>query len=169
VYESILRRHLVPEFGLREVGSIHRADIADHFDAMRAKGATVQTVNRTLRTMKAVLFFALERELVERNVIQRFRPFEGGKDERHVQRGAFSEAQVRALLEAARPHERALIGLLLALSGLRPGDAYALDWDAIDLQAGNLKVLRSWDHKGRTFVPPKTKAGERVVPLAGCS
>jgi integrase len=166
VYESILRRHLEPEFGLREVGSIRRADIADHFDAMRAKGATVQTVNRTLRTMKAVLFFALERELVERNVIQRFRPFEGGKDERHVQRGAFSEAQVRALLEAARPHERALIGLL-ALSGLRPGEAYALDWDAIDLEAGNLKVLRSWDHKGRTFVPPKTKAGERVVPLAG--
>ena len=37
--------------------------------------------------MKAALFFALERELVERNVTQRFRPFEGGKSERHVGRG----------------------------------------------------------------------------------
>jgi integrase len=166
VYESVLRRHLIPEFGAREVGTIRRSDMADHFEAMRAKGSTVQTINRTLRTAKAVLFFAMERELVERNVLQRFRPFEGGKDERHVQRGAFSEAQLQALLAATLPSERALIGLL-ALSGLRPGEAYALDWSAIDLEAGNLRVLRSWDHRGKTFVPPKTKAGERMVPLSG--
>ena len=74
--------HLLPDFGPREVGTIRRADIADHFDAMRSGGATAQTMNRAPRAMKAVLFFALERELVGRNVMQRFRPFEGGKSER---------------------------------------------------------------------------------------
>lgn len=165
-YETVFKCHLLPAFGPREVGTIRRSDIADHFDAMRSAGATVQTVNRTLRTMKAVLFFALERELIERNVMQRFRPFEGGKSERHVSRGAFSENEVQAVIAAARPHERALIGLL-CFTGLRPGEAYALDWSAVDLEAGCLRVLRSWDHRGGKFVEPKTAAGVRVVPLSG--
>lgn len=165
-YQTVFKCHLLPDFGPREVGTIRRADIADHFDAMRSAGATVQTVNRTLRTMKAVLFFALERELVERNVMQRFRPFEGGKSERHVSRGAFSESEVQAVIAAARPHERALIGLL-CFTGLRPGEAYGLDWSAVDLEAGCLRVLRSWDHRGGKFVEPKTAAGVRVVPLSG--
>jgi integrase len=165
-YETVFKCHLLPVFGPREVGTIRRSDIADHFDAMRAQGATVQTVNRSLRAMKAVLFFALERELVERNVMQRFRPFEGGQNERHVSRGAFSESEVQAIMAAAKPNERALIGLL-CFTGLRPGEAYALDWSSVDLEAGCLRVLRSWDHRGGKFVEPKTKAGVRVVPLSG--
>ncbi len=163
-YRTVLDCHLLPEFGPREVGSIRRSDIAEHFDAMRAKGATVATINRTVRTMKAVLFFALERELVERNVMARFRPYEGGVSTR--QRDAFSEREVQAILAAARPHERALIGLL-CFTGLRPGEAYALDWSAVDLEAGSLRVERSWDHRGRKFVEPKTRAGVRTVPLSG--
>jgi integrase len=163
-YRTVLDCHLLPEFGPREVGTIRRADIAEHFDGMRGKGATVQTVNRSLRTLKAVLFFALERELIERNVMQRFRPYEGGTSTR--QRDAFSEREVQAILAAARPHERALIGLL-CFTGLRPGEAYALDWSAVDLEAGSLRVERSWDHRGRKFVEPKTRAGVRTVPLSG--
>jgi integrase len=30
-----------------------------------------------------------------------------------------------------------------------------------------LSVLRSWDHRGRKYVEPKTAAGVRVVPLSG--
>jgi integrase len=165
-YQTVFKCHLLSAFGPREVGTIRRADIADHFDAMRSAGATVQTVNRTLRAMKAVLFFALERELVERNVMQRFRPFEGGKSERHVSRGAFSESEIQAVIAAARPHERVLTGLL-CFTGLRPGEAYALDWSAVDLEAGCLRVLRSWDHRGQKFVEPKTASGIRAVPLSG--
>jgi len=130
---------------------------------MRAKGATVQTVNRTLRVAKAVLFFAMQRQRAERNVLQRFSPFEGGKDERHAQRGAFSEAEVQALLAATKPRERAFIGLLV-LTGLRPGEALALEWPSIDLKAGNLKVVRSYDPRSRSFVPPKTKFDKLARP-----
>ncbi len=177
-YETVFRRHLLPTFGPREVGTIRRSDIADYFDAMRdgrvhegrvvekpASPVAAATINRALRAMKAVLFFALERELVERNVMQRFRPFEG-KPERRGSRDAFSEGEVQALIAAAKPQERALIGLL-CLAGLRPGEAYALDWSAVDLEAGCLRVIRSWDHRGGKFVAPKTAAGVRVVPLSG--
>lgn len=36
----------------------------------------------------------------------------------------------------------------------------------VDLTAGCARVVRSWDHLGKTFVDPKTKAGARVVPLS---
>jgi len=94
----------------------------------------------------------------------RFRPYEGGASTR--QRDAFTESEVQATLAEARPLERALIGLL-CFTGLRPGEAYALDWSAVDLEGGSLRVERSWDHRGRKFVEPKTKAGVRVVPLSG--
>ena len=164
-YQTVLKCHLLPEFGVREVGAIRRSDVADHFDRMREKGATVATINRAVRTMKAILFFALERELAERNVMQRFRPFEADKGARAVKRDAFMESEVRAILEAARPHERVIIGLL-CFTGLRPGEAFALNWSAVDLTAGSLRVERSWDHRGRKFVEPKTKAGHRVLPLS---
>jgi hypothetical protein len=54
--------------------------------------------------MKAALFFALERELVERNVMQGFRPFDGGHGQAKVRRDAFSESEVQAILAATRPH-----------------------------------------------------------------
>jgi integrase len=165
-YETVLNRHLLPEFGPREIGTLRRAVLGDYFHAMREKGATVHTVNRALRTLKALLFFALERELIERNPLQRFRPFETDKAEGRIKRGAFSEQEIQAILAAARPRERALIGLL-CFTGLRPGEAYALDWSDVDLEAGALRVMRSWDYRGCRFVEPKTAAGRRVVPLSG--
>ena len=75
-YQTVLNRHLLNEFGPKEIGTIRRTDIADFLDAKRDAGTPVQTLNRTIRTLNAVLFFALERELVDRVVMQRFRPFE---------------------------------------------------------------------------------------------
>lgn len=73
---------------------------------------------------------------------------------------------MRALLAAARPQDRALIGLLV-LTGMRPGEAYALRHADLDLASGNARITRSWDHRSGTFVAPKTKAGNRTVPLSG--
>lgn len=164
-YESALTLHILPKFGAREIGTIRKSDIKEHFYGMREAGKTVATTNRALRAMKALMFFALESELVDRNVMQRFRPFERVKGERRANRGAFTEAEVRAILEAAKPRERALIGML-CFTGMRPGEVYALDWQSVDLDGNRLEVRRSWDHRGRLFVDPKTEAGNRAVPLS---
>lgn len=41
--------------------------------------------------------------------------------------------------QAARPRERALIALL-AFTGMRPGEVYALDWQAIDRDAARINA-----------------------------
>jgi integrase len=169
-YSSILDRHILPTFGPREVGTLRKSDIRQWLAQKLEDGASTELVNRIIRVLKAVLFFAMtDLEVLERNVMQRLRPFEGrnpkAKD-RRANRGAYREDEVRALIGAAQPQERALIGLLF-LTGMRPGEAYALRWSDIDLTSSNARVHRSWDHRSSTFVAPKTRAGNRTVPLSG--
>jgi integrase len=115
-----------------------------------------------------MMFFALERELIERNPLLRFHKYERTATDtgRQVNRDAFSEAEVRALLASCQGFERPFIGLL-GLGGLRPGEVYALRAGDVDLNGGAVRVARNWDHRGRLFTEPKTKAGIRTAPLAG--
>jgi integrase len=164
-YKSILDNHLLPDYANKDAGSIRKQDLAADFAAKLKGGSSVELVNRTIRVLKAVLNFALDKEMIERNPVTRFRPYEGRGD-RVVKRGAFDEGEIRALLACARPQERALVGLL-CFSGLRPGEASALRWQDVDLTAGTAAVTRNWDHRGRKFTEPKTAAGNRVVALSG--
>ncbi|HKU16256.1 MAG TPA: site-specific integrase, partial [Steroidobacteraceae bacterium] len=90
----------------------------------------------------------------------------GVGNDRRVKRGAFTEAEVQSLLRAARPHERAIVGLL-CFTGLRPGECYALRWQDVDLTAGAAVISRNWDWRGKKFTAPKTEAGKRAVALSG--
>lgn len=164
-YKSVLDCHLLPEFKHREIGAISRMDVETFFNGMHKAGRSVELINRCVRVLKSVLFFAMERQLIERNPLQRFRPYEG-KSAGKQNRGAFSELEVRQLLVAARPHERALIGLL-CFTGMRPGEAYALRERDVDLEAGAAHIRRNWDWRGKLFTEPKTDAGKRTVALSG--
>jgi integrase len=163
-YKTVLDKHLLPRFAGWEVNRIRRSDVRTYMNELRAGGATVSTCNRIIRTMKAVLFYALGEELVERNVMHRFDLIQGGEDERHVVRQPFTVEEIAAIRAAAKGRERLFFDILVA-TGLRPAELYALAWEAIDLQRGALRVERSWDHRGKKFVDPKTTSGRREVRL----
>jgi len=114
-------------------------------------GRSVELVNRIIRVFKTVLFHGVvDLEVIERNVLMRCKQYEHGESGkgRRVNRGAFTEEEVQKLLAAARPHERALIGLL-CFTGVRPGEAFALRWQDVNLMAGAASISRTWDCAGR--------------------
>lgn len=49
-------------------------------------------------------------------------------------------------------------------AGPRHGELAALAWEDIDLDAGKVHIRRNLTHQG-DFVPPKTRAGDRVITL----
>ena len=55
--------------------------------------------------------------------------------------------------------------MLLMYSGLRRGEATALTWADIDLDAGTISVSRSYDFVTRTIKAPKSASGTRVVNI----
>lgn len=68
-----------------------------------------------------------------------------------------------ARLLAALDRDRALWATAM-YAGLRLGELLALEWSAVDLDAGLLHVRRSWDPKAGP-VAPKSRAGLRSVPV----
>jgi integrase len=166
-YELALTRYIVPKFGHLEVGAISKSDLRAWFAELIASGKSADLVNNLVRKLKAVLFHAVsELEVLDRNPVARFKPFAAATTDKRAKRGTFIEAEVQRLLSQARPHERALVGLL-CLTGMRPGECYALRWQDVNLTAGSASISRNWDWRGRKFAPPKTAAGVRTVALSG--
>ena len=58
---------------------------------------------------------------------------------------------------------------VLLTAGLRPGEAFGLQWEDVDLEIGKLHVQRSLTRRGIKaswrLTEPKTKRARRVVPL----
>lgn len=77
-----------------------------------------------------------------------------------------SPEEAAALLAVLATADRAVWATAM-YGGLRRGELAALEWDHIDLAAGVLRVEQAFDYKTRSFVSPKSRAGERRVPIAG--
>jgi integrase len=52
-------------------------------------------------------------------------------------------------------------------AGLRRGELMALRWEDVDLAVGVIRVERSYDDKGRVEIEPKSRAGQRTIPIVG--
>jgi integrase len=168
-YRSVLHGYILPRFGTWEAGSIRKADVRAWLSELLESGTSIELANRIIRVFKTVLFHGVvDIEVIERNVLMRFKQYERGELSvgRRVNRSAFTEQEVQKLLSAARPRERALIGLL-CFTGMRPGEAFALRWEDVDLIGGSAKIERTWDWRGKMFTAPKTGAGNRTVALSG--
>lgn len=170
-YWSTLKLHILPWFEYSMVNAVRRADVTAFVNDMHARGKSKQLIARCVRTLKAVLFYALAQELIERNPLERFEII-GGVDRAKQNRGAFTEEQLRAILDAAEEPARTLFAVL-AFTGLRTGEAFALAWQDVDLDRGTIHVRRSWDQQAKNpdgtrgvFVEPKTRNGVRTVALA---
>ena len=149
---------------LQEVKPVHVRGVLDR--VMEA-GYAPRTVGRVLMRLKALFREALRLELVARNPAEavRVRLPKGEKAAR-----ALEPEEVARLLEAAeasRSKDMALLLRLMLESGLRRGEALALQWGDLDLAKGEVRVWRAWVKvKGKgAFSEPKTPTAKRVVPL----
>lgn len=170
-YTTIAKKYLLaPEHGLaeREAGSVRPDDFGRMFERMLAAGASTSSVNRVIVMGRALWRFAIKRRLAEQHPLIGFERYamNAKNPSRAVRRGAYSETELKAIFDAARPHELALVALL-ALTGARPGEVFALRCCDLDLVGGTATIARSWDWRGKVFTEPKTAAGKRAVPLGG--
>jgi integrase len=149
-YEGHVRLHISPLLGGIEVADLRASDV-DRL--IRATKRSPATVHRIVTTLSMALEQAVREGGLPRNVA-RFarRP----KVDRGSHVRALTQADADAILElvAGDPLE-ALYALLLG-SGLRVGEAVALDWRDIDLDSGTVRVRQG-----------KTSRSRRVVGLAG--
>ena len=153
-YRWALELHLLPFFKDYLLTAI-TVEAVDGYKAKKLREGKLEPaqINKTLKRLSQILEVAEEYELIPRNPAR-------GKRRRakvpKVQRSWGRAEQALSLLEAGSTYMRPVIATLLG-SGLRVGEAVALDWGDVNLATGTITVGRA-----------KTDAGSyRQVDLPG--
>jgi integrase len=131
----------------------------------RREGKASSTVRQIYTVLRAVLDTAVRDGLVARNVATAVkRPQVERREARYL-----VPDDVRRLVEAVADDRLRALFLLLLGTGLRRGEALALGWTDVDLDAGVVRVRGTLGRSGGALVvtEPKTEKSRRSVSLPG--
>jgi integrase len=131
---------------------------------LRGKGKSASTVRQVYTVLRAILETAVRDGLLARNPAAAVkRPRVSPTEATYL-----TPTQVRALLTGAQSSRYAHLFALLVNTGLRRGEALALHWSDVDLDAGALRVRGTLARVEGHLVVTETKTDKspRTVPLS---
>ncbi|MCP4306392.1 MAG: site-specific integrase [bacterium] len=181
-YESIVRNHLLPEFGHRPIASIDHAEVLAYLSGLTNQGKGAGTVRNIRDVMRLVFKLAIRNGVVKTNPVEDIKAPRKAKKEMLF----LTEDQVLALAEEIQdppPLQRgashreggypdyAILVLFAAYTGLRAGEIGALRVSRINLMRRRVEVSESADeaHGGFNVGPTKTYSTRSVglpAPIA---
>ncbi|OLP00201.1 site-specific integrase [Mycolicibacterium porcinum] len=182
LYANLSRRHLETEpFGSTRLDKLKPSDVEALVLALRAKtkpgkpteavpdpapvrALSDATIRQTYTVLRAGLDGAVRDGLLARNPAAAVkRPGVARREAKHA-----SAVDVNKLLLCADGLRYRNVLVLIAATGLRRGEALALHWSDVDLEAGSLAVRGTLGRIGSQLVitEPKTDRSRRAVPIA---
>jgi integrase len=180
-YRSKIDRHLVPRLGSLRVQELDVATVEDALRTIHREGGaggrslSLRTVDYCRVVLASALDDAVRRGLLRGNPARLARvPTRQREDwrPRSAPRQPWSVDELRRFLEVAGRGRLAPLWTVYVTTGLRRGEALALRWDDVDLDAGTLAVRRNRTAAmvdGTRAVyddeQPKTSASRRTVTL----
>jgi len=168
-YKIILKRHNLPVFGDLNVTDINRGKVKDFLLNKVNKGYAKSTASHMKDVISGVLNKALDDEVIEANpALQLGKNILKTKDpKKHI--NALTSEELNQLLNTVSKHfpEHYTLFLLLERTGLRIGEALALQWEEIDLKTRSIEVSRGI-YRGRISTPKngKTRSVDMSMQLA---
>ena len=162
-YAMHIRLHLKPALGHLPLGQLAPQHVQTMMNEKLAAGLSPRSVQYLRGVLRSALNQAVKWDLVARNVATLVEP---PRSRRPPVRPLTPE-QARSLLEAVRGDRlEALVTVALAL-GLRQGEALALRWEDVDLDAGVLHVRHTIHKIDGTwqFMEPKTDRSRRTITM----
>jgi integrase len=162
LYESQLRRWLVPRFGGSQLGAITVEQVrAWRAEVERESSAT--TAAKCYRLLRVIMGTAEADGLIPRNPCR----VKGAAVEHAPERPLLTAPQVLDLADAIEPRYRVAV-LLAAFGGLRAGELFALRVRHVDEVHATVKVEAQAQRLkgiGRVLRDTKSAAGRRTVTL----
>jgi len=135
-YRTTVTRHLLPAIGNLRLDRLEPEHLESVYRRMGDAGAKPATVHQVHRTLRTALGEAERRSHLGRNPAQLVRPPRIQPDPVEP----FSVEEVQRLLVAAQERRNGARWAIALALGLRQGEALALRWDDIDLEAKSLRV-----------------------------
>lgn len=159
-YESLLRSHVLPQWGDVPLAKVGHADIASWVASLSVGGMSGSSVRQAHRVFSLLLALAVRDGRITRNPGEGVRLPRVQKSEKRF----LTHEQVAALADAAGEYR--LVVLILSYCGLRYGELAALRVGRVDLMRRRLDVAESVTEVGGRLVAgtPKTHQ-QRSVPV----
>jgi integrase len=160
-YRQCFETHVVPELGGMPLGDVHRRHLQAFADRLYATGLNPSTIRNALIPLRVMFRVALrDGDLAVNPTTGLELPAYRGRRGRIVTPGEATR------LLAALPNADRAIWATALYAGLRRGELQALRHKDIELDAGRLRVARSWDQQEGALDQPKSQAARRTVPIA---
>lgn len=165
-YDSLLKVHLEPHaLAAMRLSQINDGDIGHFVRDLHAKkkrdgGAlSPRRINMVIARLRSIFATAHRRGLIQTDPMRHVENLRQPKAEVDP----FDLDEARRIIEVAEGWEQAFLTVLL-YTGMRPGEALALHWDAIDWDHGLIRVRFTESRRyGRGL--PKTPGSERDVEM----
>jgi integrase len=178
-YGLWIANEITPELGHFRLQDVNAAMLDQLYARLHGRGLSWATVRLVHSIIRRALADALKRDLVATNAATKTTQAEqGGTTRRQTQPASWTAEEVRAFAAAVEDDRLRALWLLYVTVGLRRGEALALRWSDVDLDAGTLRVTKSLvavadqapDADGRRAKrivegPPKTRKGTRTLAL----
>jgi integrase len=168
-YERHLNNYIVPRLGHVKLSRLSAPMVRSFVDRLLADGLSDAMARRIKTSFGTMLADAQERGKVARNVVRETKR-KRRRDSRQERGGKLkagvaipTPGEVKALLESSEGRARAFLSLAV-FTGLRASELRGLRWSDIDLKRGELHISQRAD-RYQKMGPPKSKAGERTVPV----
>lgn len=162
-YSRLLRVHIIPVLGKKQVAKLSPQDVQAFLNKKLAEGLSPRSVQYLRAILRSALNVALKWEVVPRNVAALV-------DSPQVKRPEvkpLTPEQARVFLESVRDDRLYALYLVTLSLGLRQGEALALRWEDVDLEAGTLQVKSTLQFIDGRFqlLEPKTERSKRSFSL----
>jgi integrase len=170
-WQHSLRRHVLPTFGAVPLNEISRAALKDFFSHLTKQGLRRYTVLNVLAPMRRILQEAVEEGRLAVNPAAGLGRAVLPRNERPFEGKVYTPAQVQHLLQVCREKWPGRSSLLLCLvqTGIRLGEALALEWPDIDWTGGTL-TIRGTLFQGQKVLPKNGRFHQLMItpPLRVC-
>lgn len=170
--ERATRLHIIPHFGMMKLNEIKRIDVVRWVNIL-SENQKRGTVLSNLSVLKDILNNAVyEQNILDKNVASRIRI---GKDNDEVELKFYTKDELNLFLDYLESYvpgkyshsiQYYVLFSLLARTGLRLGEALALNWT--DFKGDTLSVDKTIaydDFNNISITPPKTKSSIREIRL----
>ncbi len=118
-----------------------------------------KTIRGYVQVINAIFDFAVDNRVIDYNPANKLKAPQMANT---VQRRALTEIERQRVMEFE--HKAKPSAMLLMLSGLRRGEATALQWNDIDFENNKISVTKSYNFKQKEFKAPKNGRA-RVVSV----
>lgn len=162
-YEMQVRLYIVPELGRVTLSKLSAQQVQGLLNRKLADGLSPRSVHHIRAVLRRALNQAMRWDFVPRNVATRV----DAPRVPHREVKPLTPEEARRFLDATRSDRLGPLYAVALAVGLRQGEALALDWADVDLEARTLVVRRALQRiDGKLqFVEPKTSRSRRTVTL----